>query len=73
MGCISSDFDGKCNMLDEENADSRPLGCSKNGYCNAEDDPIPSDSCDIYESDWKCNDCYADFNADEECICGDED
>jgi hypothetical protein len=71
MGCIYSDFNGKCTMCDEDDIESRPNGSDKECNCSVEDDPVPSDNCDYYESDSTCFRCGADFNADEECTCDD--
>ena len=69
MGCIYCNYDGICQFFDEDEAEIRPNGCDNNGNCLVEDDPIPSESCEQYESNWMCYECGADFNADEECTC----
>lgn len=71
MGCIYS-HDGECEFYDNDDIYNKPNGCDDGGLCIADDDPTPADSCDMYESDSMCTFCYADFNADEECTCGDE-
>ena len=76
MGCIYSNFDGFCTLSSSSDPkDSQPQGCgeldeSEDMYsCNVEDDPVPSDNCESYETDSGCNECGADYNADEECEC----
>ncbi len=74
MGCIYSNNEGFCTMSSEG---SPTQGCAEDEYnedaegypCAVEDDPIPADSCENYESDCWCRECGADFNADEECTC----
>ena len=45
MGCVYSDADGKCELYDG-NID---MPVDKEGYCQVEDDPDPSMSCEDYE------------------------
>jgi len=73
MGCIYSNFSGFCTMSTK---DIKPQGCgdeySENDEmyaCETEDDPIPSDNCESYETDSGCSECGADYNAGEECEC----
>ena len=42
MGCVYSDFEGKCEMWDGETDDT----CDSVGYCQVEDDPDPN--CDNF-------------------------
>ena len=60
MGCIYSDFEGKCQC---------DVG-DDDGYCCYEDDPDPFYGCEYYESDYVCTECGADLNV-EECKCED--
>jgi len=68
MGCIYS-HDGECDFFNINDTENRPQGCDEEGNCSVDEDPSPSDSCDMYESDSQCFNCGADFNADEECTC----
>ena len=70
MGCIYS-HDGICEFYDKSEIAGKPMGCDKNGNCVVEDDPIPSNNCESYESDWSCSYCGADMNSDEACTCED--
>lgn len=72
MGCIYSHA-GNCSMFSEDEVDGRPTGCDVGGGCMVEDDPVPADNCEYYESDSTCWKCGADYNQDEDCTCGDED
>lgn len=47
MGCIYSDFNGKCSLYTKE----IDMPCCKEGFCECEEDPNPEESCDWYESD----------------------
>lgn len=47
MGCIYSDFNGKCSLYTKE----IEMPCCKEGFCECEEDPNPEESCDWYESD----------------------
>jgi len=38
--------------------------------CAVDCDPIPSDNCDTYETDYGCPVCGADYNAGEDSECG---
>ncbi len=75
MGCIYSNNDGYCTMSSKGNPTQ---GCAEGEYseeeegypCEVEDDPMPANNCETYESDYCCHECGADFNADEECTCG---
>lgn len=72
MGCINSDWNGKCSMFEEGTGDDHTnsaYGWDSDGYCVVDDDPVPSDNCCDYETDSGCRGCGADFNADEECEC----
>jgi len=52
MGCIYSDFEGRCNLYEEEddNVDDSDMGHDKAGFCMSEDDENPSDNCYSFES-----------------------
>ena len=63
MGCIYTDNDGVCTIDHDDEM-------MEDGYCCFDDDPDPSDSCESYESDNMCRDCYADLNV-EDCTCED--
>jgi hypothetical protein len=58
MGCIYSEFSGRCSVGVD--------GCDDG--CIYDDDPNPADSCEQYESDWVCTECGVDMNV-EECTC----
>ena len=49
MGCIYNDFNGHCQMWDEESKDDMQ-GCDEEGDCICEEDPDPSYLCEMYES-----------------------
>ncbi len=49
MGCRYSNFDGKCNVFDENIEDE--LGCDDDGFCICEDDEDPSELCSNYDSE----------------------
>ena len=49
MGCNYSNFDGDCELYDEDINDG--LGCDEDGCCICEDDPNPEVTCGNYESD----------------------
>jgi len=68
MGCVYSDFEGRCNIFEKGEVNS-PMDGKGDGICVYEDDPDPSISCETYESDSMCMDCGADFNQDEDCAC----
>ena len=55
MGCIYSNFEGKCTVDIVD-------------FCCYEDDPDPSYSCESYESDYYCSECGIDLNV-KECEC----
>ena len=69
MGCIYEDWEGNCQMFEDGHRNG-PMGCDKEGKCNASGDPDPNVSCDTYESDSVCPDCEADLNI-EDCTCDD--
>ena len=49
MGCRYCNFDGVCEVFDENLDDG--LGCDEFGNCLCEDDEIPEDSCTNYVSE----------------------
>ncbi len=54
MGCLYSNFEGKCDFYPDE----VKLGCDWKGFCVVEEDPTPEDSCDSYEWDGEeCPEC----------------
>ena len=78
VGCIFSDnTKGNCSLSSKDH----PIqGCNTDEYdeeeeaylCSVEGDPVPGDNCDSYESDSQCHQCGADYNAGEDCTCGEE-
>jgi len=51
MGCIYSDFNGKCSMWDEDTPSYNDgLGTDWDGNCIVEEDPNPIDSCSSYQN-----------------------
>jgi hypothetical protein len=48
MGCIYNQWEGKCQMWDE---DIESPGCDEEGHCICCDDEDPSYLCESYESD----------------------
>lgn len=71
MGCMHNNFEGICNMYDEDSDFNNPPGCDIDGYCTCDEDTYPEDTCGSYESDDVCRGCGADFNAGEDCTCTD--
>lgn len=73
MGCFYCNHEGKCDFFEKEE-DSLKLGTNKKGFCVAEYDPFPADSCDSYETDNSynnCPECGEDSENEEECeYCG---
>lgn len=51
MACRFSDFDGKCQLWNDEEIMFEHISnsCNSNGCCNVENDEKPSDSCEDYE------------------------
>ena len=66
MGCIYSDFEGKCQFSPIEQ------GTDEKGFCIVEEDPNPSDSCESYESNAiDCPECGAECDNEDMCeYCG---
>lgn len=48
MSCIYCDFEGKCSMFDEDYMEG--MGYDSFGNCVVDDDPVPGDNCQDYES-----------------------
>lgn len=57
MGCLYDSWANGCEMADEPDTDCGFQDCWE--------------GCDMYESDYTCTWCGADFNLDEECTCED--
>ena len=52
MGCIyCGNWQGECQLWDEDEDDLNPEGADENGICTANEDPDPS-LCQSYEPDW---------------------
>jgi len=69
MGCIYSNFEGKCDFYPTE----IKIGADWKGFCVVEEDPNPANSCDSYESDCQgnCPECGEESENEEECeYCG---
>lgn len=76
MGCVYEnnsfgyDDGGKC-CFHEPDGGGVEAGYDEEGYCCCSDDPDPSYSCPMYESDYSCPDCGHDLNTGD-CECEDE-
>ena len=69
MGCIYHNYEEECSLFEKDHPGS-PQGCDKDGFCSVNEDPVPEDNCENYESDWSCRECGVDLNK-EECECED--
>lgn len=51
MGCKFCDFDGQCELWDEEGItfEHIAISCDEDGHCLVKDDPDPTMSCEDYE------------------------
>lgn len=78
MGCIYEDREGICTLSIDD--DCKPIklqlmqGADEDAFCMTSGDPVPSDNCDSYESDWSCEECGVDLNEEGAgCKCRDDD
>lgn len=49
MGCRFCDWDGKCELWDEDAFEHIVRSCGPDGTCVVCDDPDPSQSCEDYQ------------------------